>query len=70
MMNQPPLDVLRERVDSRYTLTVLAAKRARQLLEVAKPLIDCDSDKPVTVALNEIARDRVGWERISSDSAR
>lgn len=63
MMNQPPMDLLRERVDSRYTLVVLAAKRARQVLEGAKPLVDCESDRPVTVALNEIAQDRVGWER-------
>jgi DNA-directed RNA polymerase subunit omega len=70
MMNQPPLDLLRERVDSRYTLVVLAAKRARQLLEGAKPLADCDSDRPVTIALGEIADDRVGWERARSGTGR
>ncbi|MGI6611483.1 MAG: DNA-directed RNA polymerase subunit omega [Limnochordia bacterium] len=62
-MNQPSMDQLRERVDSRYTLVAFAAKRARQLLEGAKPLVNCGSDRPVTIALNEIAQDRVGWER-------
>ena len=35
MMKQPPLEVLREKVDSRYSLVVCASKRARQLLEGA-----------------------------------
>ena len=32
-MNQPGLDVLMKSVDSKYTLVVVAAKRARQLTE-------------------------------------
>ena len=67
-MNQPSMDLLRERVDSRYTLVALTAKRARQLLEGSKPLAECDSDKPVTIALHEIAEDKVGWERVSGSS--
>lgn len=63
MMNQPPMDVLREQVESRYTLVVLAAKRARQILEGAKPLVEADSEKPVTIALHEIAAHKLEWER-------
>lgn len=63
MMNQPPLDLLREKVDSRYTLVVAAAKRARQLLEGARPYVECGSDKPVTIALQEIAADKTLYER-------
>jgi DNA-directed RNA polymerase subunit omega len=63
MMNQPPMDVLREVVDSRYTLVVLAAKRARQLLEGAPPQVEVDSEKPVTVALQEVAAGQIKWER-------
>ncbi|HHT26203.1 MAG TPA: DNA-directed RNA polymerase subunit omega [Firmicutes bacterium] len=62
-MNQPPMDVLREVVDSRYTLVVLAAKRARQLLEGAPPQVEVDSEKPVTVALQEVAAGQIKWER-------
>lgn len=63
MMNQPSLDVLRDRVDSRYTLVVAVAKRARQLLEGARPLVECDSAKPVTVALQELAAGKINYER-------
>lgn len=63
MMNQPPLDTLRDRVDSRYTLVVTVAKRARQLLEGGKSLIECDSEKPVTVALQELAANKITFER-------
>lgn len=63
MMNQPPLELLREKVDSRYTLVVCAAKRARQLLEGATPLVQVDSNKPVTIALHELAQDKLVWER-------
>lgn len=66
MMNQPPLDVLRDRVDSRYTLVVSVAKRARQLLEGGSPLVECESTKPVTVAMQEMAADKISFERTRS----
>ncbi|NLN16703.1 MAG: DNA-directed RNA polymerase subunit omega [Firmicutes bacterium] len=62
-MNQPPLELLLEKTDSRYTLVVACAKRARQLLEGAGSLVEVDSDKPVTVALNEIGQDKIRYER-------
>jgi len=62
-MNQPSIDLLREKVDSRYTLVVAAAKRARQLLEGAPRLADVSSDKPVTIALWEIGEDKLEFER-------
>jgi len=63
IMNQPPVDELREKVDSRYTLVVAAAKRARQLLDGAPKLVEIDSDKPVTIALWEIGEDKLQLER-------
>lgn len=63
MINQPPIDVLREKVDSRYALVVAAAKRARQLLDGAHPLVHAESDKPVTVALWEIGEGKLELER-------
>lgn len=66
IMNQPPVDLLREKVDSRYTLVVAAAKRARQLLDNAPRLVDIDSDKPVTIALWEIGEDKLEFERTKS----
>ena len=63
IMNQPPVDLLREKVDSRYTLGVAAAKRARQVLDGAPKLVDVESDKPVTIALWEIGEDKLQLER-------
>ncbi len=65
-MKQPPMDLLKDKVDSRYTLVVMAAKRARQLLEgTGKALVDIDSEKPVTIALQEIVQDKVTYERLA-----
>jgi len=65
-MNQPPMEILSEKVDSRYSLVVCASKRARQLLEGAPRLVDVNSNKPVTIALHELAADKLVYERASS----
>jgi DNA-directed RNA polymerase subunit omega len=62
-MIHPSLDVLVEKVDSKYTLVVLAAKRAREIMNGEAALTDSKSNKPVTVALEEVATGRVVWER-------
>ena len=43
----PSLNQLAKVGDSRYTLAVLTAKRSRQLIDGAKPLIKTNSTKPV-----------------------
>lgn len=63
---EPSLDVLMRKVDSKYALVVTAAKRARQLMAGEAKLEGCASEKPVTVALEEIARGQVHCERIRS----
>lgn len=62
-MQQPPLEALRDKVDSRYTLVVCAAKRARQLLDGARPTVEVNSEKPVTIALQELVQDKLVYER-------
>jgi DNA-directed RNA polymerase subunit omega len=62
----PPLSSLLEKVDSRYTLVVATAKRARQISDGAHKLTRCASDKPVTVALNEINEDKITYIRTRS----
>ena len=42
-------------VDSNYDLVLQAAKRARDIAEGAQPLVEEDGDKPVVIALREIA---------------
>ncbi|HCC32986.1 MAG TPA: DNA-directed RNA polymerase subunit omega, partial [Clostridiales bacterium] len=44
-----PLDELMQAVDSKYTLVVVAARRARQLLAGKVRLVDSRSDNPVSV---------------------
>jgi len=43
-----------EKIPSRFILVQLAAKRARQLLKGAKPLIESDN-RDIVIALREIA---------------
>ena len=47
-----------EKVPNRFNLIILAAKRARQLLKGAKPLLESDNREIVT-ALREIAECKV-----------
>ncbi|NMB24547.1 MAG: DNA-directed RNA polymerase subunit omega [Firmicutes bacterium] len=59
MMNQPPIEDLLTKVDSRYTLVVSTARRARQLLEGSPQFADANTTKPVTIALWEIGEGKV-----------
>jgi len=61
-LNQPALDVLMNKVGSKYTLVVVAAKRARVLTEKGSYAAD-KSTKAVTVALNEIYQRKISFER-------
>lgn len=65
-MKQPSLDVLMNHVDSKYTLVVAAAKRARELTEGSHKLVETQSYKPVSLALEEIANDKITYERTKS----
>lgn len=65
-MKQPSLDVLMNHVDSKYTLVVAAAKRAREITEGSPKMVETDSYKPVSLALEEIANDKIAYERTKS----
>lgn len=65
MINPPILDLL-EVVDNRYSLVVVTSKRARQLIDGAEPLIEIDSTKPVTVAINEVNQRTISYESLKS----
>lgn len=62
-MIQLSLDELMEKVDSRYTLVVVAAKRARVLTEKGVSRAEGAMRKPVITALMEIAQDKIGYKR-------
>lgn len=61
-MIKPPLESLLDRVENKYALVIVAAKRARQLKEGALPMVDVDTGNPVTVALEEIAAGKIRFE--------
>lgn len=72
----PPIDELLTKVDSRFTLAIASAKRARQINnfrqgthgeelmnKVPPPRTLEVTKKPLSVALEEICSGDVGWER-------
>ncbi len=52
-------DSIKQSIPNRYSLVVLAAKRAKQIREGAPLLIDTDSPNSLTVALEEIAAGKI-----------
>lgn len=62
-MIYPTIKELLGKADSRYTLVVQTAKRARQLIDGEPKLIDVDSNKPVTIAIHEINAGKIGYKR-------
>ena len=62
-MVNPTIVELSEKVDSRYTLVVEASKRARQLVDGAQPLVDPKDMKPLKIAIEEINRGLLTYER-------
>jgi DNA-directed RNA polymerase subunit omega len=50
-------------VDNRFALVLLAAKRARQLMAGARPIIDTSKNKPPVLSLREVATGRVKFDR-------
>lgn len=62
-MIYPTLSSLLEKVDSKYTLVVAVAKRARQLVDGQPKLTKVESNKPVTIAINEINDEKITYER-------
>ena len=54
MMVKPSVTDLLKKVNNRYELVVITAKRARQLSKGEKPLIDKKEESNVTLAADEI----------------
>ncbi|HEX6208907.1 MAG TPA: DNA-directed RNA polymerase subunit omega [Actinomycetota bacterium] len=75
-MIEPSIDDLLEKVDAKYALVILAARRAREINnyysqlgegrgEFVPPLVETGGlrEKPLTIAIQEIAEDKVTAER-------
>ena len=72
-MNKPRIDALLEKVDSKYALVTIAAKRARQINnyyrnreegsidDIPPPLVDTRSKNILTIAMEEIAMGKISY---------
>ncbi|MCI8482244.1 MAG: DNA-directed RNA polymerase subunit omega [Clostridia bacterium] len=58
-MVQPSVTELLKRVDNRFELVVMTAKRARQLSKGDKALTNKEEESTVTLAADEIAEGKV-----------
>lgn len=60
-MSHIPLEDLVEKVDSKYRLVIIAAKRSRQLNQGAAPLVQPKGHKPTYISLEEMAAGKVEY---------
>ncbi|OFI07665.1 DNA-directed RNA polymerase subunit omega [Clostridium acetireducens DSM 10703] len=63
-MINPSIVDLMKKINNRYILITMTAKRARQLIRGEEALIDIDSTKPVTVSINEINQEKISYETV------
>jgi len=62
-MLEPSINLMKQKADSRYTLAMMAAKRARDIIEGKPSLVDIDIERPVSIAVHEIAEDLITYKR-------
>ncbi|SKA92443.1 DNA-directed RNA polymerase subunit omega [Caloramator quimbayensis] len=65
-MINPPILSLLEKVNDKYSLVVVTAKRARQIIGGQSPLVNINSTKPVTIAINEINEGKINFENVKT----
>jgi DNA-directed RNA polymerase subunit omega len=79
-MMDPPIEALLDRVDSKYTLVSLAAKRGREvnsyfnqlgegLGSIVPPQVTSISRKPLSIALDEVSAGKITYHRIIDPDA-
>ncbi len=61
-MVNPSTDAMLKKIPGRYTLVVLASKRARQLLSGKTCRVENHSNKHVTNAMEEILEGKISYE--------
>ena len=76
-MMHPPIEDLLDKVDSKFTLVALAAKRGRQinsyfnqlgegLGSIVPPQVTSVSRKPLSISLEEIAASKIAYTRVET----
>jgi DNA-directed RNA polymerase subunit omega len=77
-MMDPPVESLLGRVDSKFTLVTVAAKRGRQINSyfnqlgeglgaIVPPQVTSVSRKPLSIALEEISAGKITYTRINEE---
>jgi len=61
-MARVTVDDCLKRIPNRFDLTLVAARRARQIAMGSTPQVEVDRDKPTVIALRELAAGKVGME--------
>ncbi len=72
MMLKPSASELMKakKIDSKYTLVIATAKRAREIYSKKDNVfVECKSDKPVSIAVNEIAENKVTLKTAKDNNA-
>jgi DNA-directed RNA polymerase omega subunit len=65
MLLYPSINKLQEKTDSRYSLVILTAKRARDIIDGKPILTEEESERPISQAAREVAEDLVTYRRKS-----
>lgn len=62
-MINPSVVELVKKTDDRYSLVIVASKRAREIIDGSETYSEIDSKKPLTTAINEVNEGYVTFER-------
>jgi DNA-directed RNA polymerase subunit omega len=54
--------ILPKHVDSKFRFITVAAQRAKQIQNGAKPRVEARSRKPTRIAMQEVLAEAVSWE--------
>lgn len=63
MLLYPSVNELQKKTDSRYSLVILTAKRARDIIDGKPILTEEESERPVSQAAREVADDLITYSR-------
>lgn len=66
-MINPSFDELKEVNESRYSLVMTVAKRARRIVDGSSALIESKNRKPVTLAIEEVMDGKISYENTEMD---
>lgn len=67
MLLYPSINELTEKADSKYTLAMLAAKRARDIIDGKPVLTEHEKERPVSTATYEISEDLITYKRVEEE---